>query len=247
MEGAIQPLHRPSPGTRTALLTLARPTCYNHRHRVGVSLGSYAKGESMSGYWFTVCGIVAIVLFGCSDAGNTRSGETHSPEPNASASTRDSDSEASPDASDHPPWKLIGKSLDDFDVKAYLSQSNSVPDREDAPGYGVFVSLNSDGVELSADTDRIITTVIIYSARSGQYERYTGPMPRSLSWDMTKARVEDLVGKPAKESFARNPMTGHNELYAEYPALDMYVNYLARSDSDMRAQPIDIRIKNPDL
>ena len=72
-------------------------------------------------------------------------------------------------------------------------------------------------------------------------------MPRSLAWDMTRGDIEKSIGKPANHSFTRNSTTGRHECLAEYPALDVYLNYDAKCASDMQARLIDIRIKNASL
>ena len=142
---------------------------------------------------------------------------------------------------------MIGLKRDDSVAKAYLSRLASPPDEENAPGYGVFVSLNHNGIELSADRTGTITTVVIFSSLSEDYDKYPGPMPLALSWDMSRSEVENIIGQPTKHSFTRNSLTGNHEFFAEYPALDIYLNYLATSESDMQAKLIDMRIKNSQL
>jgi hypothetical protein len=183
----------------------------------------------MSRYYLAACTLLLGMLSACSGPGGNR--PTDRPTRTAI----------------RPPWQLIGLKIDEAEVQAYVSQLSSQPDREEAPGYGVFLSLHRDGVELSADTEGTITTVIIYGSPSEQYDEYAGPMPRSLTWDMTRGDVEKALGKPADDSFTRNSVTGRWEYYAEYPELDMYLNYNAQSESDMQAKLIDIRIKNARL
>jgi hypothetical protein len=151
------------------------------------------------------------------------------------------------DAELRPPWQLIGMKLDDADVQDYIARSASEPDREIAPGYGVFVSLYRDGVELSADTAGTITTVIIYRSGVNKYEEYSGPMPQSLNWEMTRDEVEQALGIPDRFSFTPNSTTGRYEYYAQYPELDLYLNYDAQTDTDQKARLNDMRIKNSQL
>lgn len=142
---------------------------------------------------------------------------------------------------------MIGLKLDDAPVNEYLSKSSDKIDRVNVPGYGVFVSLYRDGIDLSADSTGTVTTVIIHRLPPDQYEKYSGPMPSSLKWDMTRVDVESAIGKPAYGRFTFNSITGRHEYFAEYPELGIYLSYDAKSQSDTQAQLIDIRIKNSEL
>lgn len=198
--------------------------------------------HTMSRFTFVACTLLITTISACSDTGPARSTNQH-----AQSITPDSDSTTIAGTTSRPPWQLIGSKLDDDDVEQYLSRSSGDIERENTPGYGVFVSLYREGIELSADTSGTITTVIIYGQPPDQYAKYSGPMPRSLTWDLTRADVEAAIGKPATQRFAHNFTTGRDECYVEYPGLDMYFNYNAKSDSDMQAKLIDIRIKNAGL
>jgi len=173
-----------------------------------------------------ICSMTALALSACSDGDRTHSDERN-PAHTISTSNRDSEPEAFGENASLAPWQLIGSQLEDPAVKAYVSELPGSPEREEFPDYGVFLSFYKEGIELSADTTGKLMTVIIYGPGADRYDVYSGPMPRSLAWTMSRSDVENVIGQPTDQSFSRNSATGHHEFYAEYPSLGMYLNYIA--------------------
>jgi hypothetical protein len=160
---------------------------------------------------------------------------------------RSSDRETTANTTGLRPWRLIGKTFDDAEVKAYISQSNSTPERNEYEDYGVFICLHRDGVELSANTSGVISNVILHASQSGEYDKYSGPLPLGLSWEMSRAEVEKIIGPPADHTYFRNSKQGWHEFYAHHPELDLTVTFVAKSETDMQARLLDLRVKNGDL
>jgi hypothetical protein len=198
----------------------------------------------MPGYRFIAGTVLAVILSGCSDVRKPAAG---GPLPEQSVDELPADGETSTNATSFRPWRLVGKTFDDAEVKAFISQSNSTPERSEYKDYGVFICLHRDGVELSANTSGVIGNVILYASQSDEYDKYTGPLPRGLSWEMSRAEVEKIIGPPADHIFFRNSEKGWYEFYANYPELDLHLTYVAKSETHMQARLLDMRVKNREL
>jgi hypothetical protein len=191
------------------------------------------------------CSLAIVVLCGCSKDDGSQSRGAGGPAGVQSEQQGAVPARARDENSERPPWSLLGAKLDDAEVASFVSSCSAAPIREEFPDYGTFLKLYADGVELSADTSGTVMTVIVYAPGSEKYTAYSGPMPWSLNWDMRRTDVEAILGAPAAQSFGHNSKAERDELWADYPALGVYLIYAAESESDGQAKLLDIRRKLP--
>ncbi len=140
-------------------------------------------------------------------------------------------------AAAEPPFSLIGSSINSKEAQEYLSPM--LRDRM-TTRYGdtTHFSYKSKGLELAFGTNGIVTRVWCHAGGDG-FTQFKGHLPACLTFSMTRADVERLLGVPDRAGGG-----GHNvNFWADYPDQKLMVTYASLSVTNRAAKISHIAVR----
>jgi hypothetical protein len=131
-------------------------------------------------------------------------------------------------------FNLLGQDIRDKDAQEYLGSLNAKPEitQQNFVLKCTYYNYKDFGFSIVFNKHGTVISLLLFAEGSENNRQFQGLLPYGIRFSMTREQVEKKLGPASAVGFAK----GDGLSWAKYASKNLLIDYIADSESDMRAR-----------